>query len=64
MSGCLQFRAIPEHGASNVWVCAIPFLQHFSDPDTLRKHLQFAVCRPGGLSRAELTALELREQWR
>ena len=24
MSGCLQFRTIPEHGASNVWVSAIP----------------------------------------
>ena len=24
MSGCLQFRAIPEHGASNIWVSAIP----------------------------------------
>ena len=24
MSGCLQFRAILEHGAGNIWVSAIP----------------------------------------
>ena len=51
MSGCLQFRAIPEHGASNVWVSAIPgclqSLDCLSRPRARCRRRERLSARPG-----------------